>query len=71
MLVLNVVNVLLSVAFGYLLFHEVPRHSAGAPVLVALAFLAMLAGLWSLAKDAAADMESGTGALPKAADPVL
>jgi hypothetical protein len=68
--VLNVVDVLLAVTFGYLLFHEVPRHSVGALVMEALALLAMLTGLWSLARNAAADLESGTVAPPKAPDPV-
>jgi hypothetical protein len=69
--VLNVVDVLLAVTFGYLLFQEVPRHSAGVLVLEGFALLAMLTGLWSLAKDAAADMEAGPAALPKAPDRVL
>lgn len=68
--VLNVVDVLLAVAFGYLLFHEVPRHAAGALVLEGFALLAMLTGLWSLAKDAAGGLETAAGVSPKAPDPV-
>ena len=68
--VLNVVDVLLAVSFGYLLFHEVLRHSAWALVLEGLAALAMLTGLWSLAKDAATGMEADSEGLPKVPDPV-
>ncbi len=52
--VLNIVDCLIALAFGYVVFHEVPRHSTGAIVLEALALAAMLAGLWILARDAAA-----------------
>lgn len=68
--VLNVVDVLLAVSFGYLLFQEVPRHSSGSLVLEVFALLAMVSGLWSLAKDAAREMESESRGLPKAPDPV-
>lgn len=68
--VLNVVDVLLAVTFGYLLFHEVPHHSAGALALESLALLAMLTGLWSLAKDAGAGFEAEAAVVAKAVDPV-
>lgn len=54
--VLNVVDVLLALVFGYVVFHEVPRHSPGVLVLEAAALVAMLAGLWILARDAASEL---------------
>jgi drug/metabolite transporter (DMT)-like permease len=54
--VLNVVDCLLALVFGYVVFHEVPRHSPGVAVVEGLALVAMLAGLWILARDAAADL---------------
>lgn len=56
--VLNVVDCLLALAFGYVVFHEVPRHSPGIVVLELLALAAMLTGLWILARDAVADQEA-------------
>lgn len=50
--VLNVVDCLLALVFGYMVFHEVPRHSPGVVVLEALALTATLTGLWMLARDA-------------------
>lgn len=55
--VLNVVNVLVALAYGYLLFHEVPRHSPGVLAVELLALGAMLTGLWILARDAAIETE--------------
>lgn len=52
--VLNVVDCLLALAFGYVVFHEVPRHTPVVVVLEVLALGAMLGGLWILARDAAA-----------------
>lgn len=51
--VLNIVDCLLALVFGYVVFHEVPRHSPSALVLESLALAAMLTGLWILARDAA------------------
>lgn len=68
--VLNVVDVLLAVTFGYILFHEIPRHSAGAFLLEGFALLAMLTGLWSLARDAAKDSETESVEHTRASDPV-
>jgi hypothetical protein len=68
--VLNVVDVLLAVTLGYVLFHEVPRHSAGALVVEGFALLAMLAGLASLARDAATGLETAPPPRPKAENPV-
>jgi drug/metabolite transporter (DMT)-like permease len=47
--VLNVVDCLVALAFGYVVFHEVPRHTPGVVVLEALSLMAML--LWILARD--------------------
>ena len=58
--VLNVVDCLLALVFGYVVFHEAPRHSPGVLVLEGLALLAMLTGLWVLARDAAADLAEPT-----------
>ena len=52
--VLNVVDCLLALAFGYVVFHEVPRHSPGVATVELLSLAAMLTGLWILARDAAA-----------------
>lgn len=54
--VLNVVDCLLALTFGYVVFHEVPRHSPGVIALEGLALAAMLVGLWILARDAAAEL---------------
>jgi drug/metabolite transporter (DMT)-like permease len=66
--VLNVVDVLLALTFGYVLFHEIPRHSAGSVVPEALALLAMMVGLWSLAQDAAKDSRTASGKRSTAPD---
>ena len=48
--VLNVVDGAVAIAFGYVVFHEVPQHDPVAAV-VELASLAMLTmGLWTLAR---------------------
>jgi uncharacterized membrane protein YeaQ/YmgE (transglycosylase-associated protein family) len=60
--VLNIVNVLTALTFGYTVFHEVPRHS---PLLIALEVIAMSAvsaGLWLLV-----NLEEGAGLLPSIA----
>ena len=49
--VLNVVDCLVALAFGYVVFHEVPRHTPGVVVLEALALGAMLVGLWILVRN--------------------
>jgi drug/metabolite transporter (DMT)-like permease len=69
--VLNVVDVLLAITFGYILFHEIPRHSAGAIGLEALALLAMLTGLWSLARDAAKNSDTSAAKGPHASESVI
>jgi drug/metabolite transporter (DMT)-like permease len=51
--VLNVVDCLVALGFGYVVFHEVPRHTPGVVVLEGLALLAMLVGLWILLRDTA------------------
>jgi hypothetical protein len=51
--VLNIVDVLLAITLGYVLFHEVARHTVGALMLEGVGLLAMLTGLWFLALDAA------------------
>lgn len=58
MAVLNVVDCLLALVFGYLVFHEVPRHSPDIIAIEAVALVAMLTGLWILARDAATGGES-------------
>ena len=58
--VLNVVDCLLAIAFGYVVFHEVPRRSPSALALEAVALAAMLIGLWVLARDAAAAQTNET-----------
>lgn len=63
--VLNVVDCLLALAFGYVVFHEVPRHSPGVAAVELLSLLAMLTGLWILARDAATVLvEEPVGAAP-------
>jgi uncharacterized membrane protein YeaQ/YmgE (transglycosylase-associated protein family) len=60
--VLNIVNVLTALTFGYTVFHEVPRHS---PLLIAIEVVAMSAvsaGLWLLV-----NLEEGAGLLPSIA----
>lgn len=52
--VLNVVDCLLALGFGYVVFHEVPRHTPVVALVELLALAAMLTGLWVLARDAAA-----------------
>jgi hypothetical protein len=51
--VLNAVDCLIAVTFGFVLFHEVPRHSVLAVLLEAVALSAIITGLWWLARDAA------------------
>jgi drug/metabolite transporter (DMT)-like permease len=51
--VLNVVDCLVALGFGYVVFHEVPRHTPGVVVLEVLALAAMLVGLWILLRDTA------------------
>lgn len=46
--VLNIANVVTALAFGYLAFHEVPRHSPQLLVMEALALVAIATGLWLL-----------------------
>lgn len=58
--VLNVVDCLLALGFGYVVFHEVPRHGPGVVVVELLALGAMLTGLWVLARDAAAELAEKT-----------
>jgi uncharacterized membrane protein YeaQ/YmgE (transglycosylase-associated protein family) len=60
--VLNIVNVLTALTFGYTVFHEVPRHS---PLMIALEVIALCAvsiGLWLLV-----NLEEGAGLLPSIA----
>jgi drug/metabolite transporter (DMT)-like permease len=52
--VLNVVDCLLALFFGYVVLGEVPRHSPGALVAEVLALASMLTGLWVLARDVGA-----------------
>jgi hypothetical protein len=52
--VLNVVDCLVALFFGYVVLDELPRHSPGALVAEALALAAMLTGLWILARDVGA-----------------
>jgi hypothetical protein len=47
--VLNIVNVLVALTFGFTVFHEIPQHSPLALLLEAAALVCMAAGLWSLA----------------------
>lgn len=54
--VLNVVDCLVALLFGYVLFHEVPRHGSAVLLTEALALAAMLTGLWTLARDAANEL---------------
>jgi hypothetical protein len=57
--VLNIVNVLTALTFGYTVFHEVPRHS---PLFIAIEVLALAAvsvGLWLLV-----NLEEGARLLP-------
>lgn len=56
--VLNVVDCLVALGFGYVVFHEVPRHTPVALVVEVLALGAMLTGLWILARDAAAEEQT-------------
>jgi hypothetical protein len=46
--VLNIANVVTALAFGYVVFHEVPRHSPMLLVVEAAALLAIAVGLWLL-----------------------
>lgn len=56
--VLNVVDCLVALGFGYVVFHEVPRHTPVAATVEILALGAMLTGLWILARDAAAEEQA-------------
>jgi hypothetical protein len=60
--VLNIVNVLTALTFGYSVFHEVPRHSPLLLALEALALAAVGAGLWLLV-----NLEEGARLLPAVA----
>ena len=60
--VLNIVNVLTALTFGYTVFHEVPRHSPLLIVLEVLAMSAVSVGLWLLV-----NLEEGAGLLPAVA----
>lgn len=53
--VLNVVNVLLTLAFAHGVFHEVPDHTAGSASVSVAALAAMAWGLWRLAHVPVAD----------------
>jgi drug/metabolite transporter (DMT)-like permease len=55
--VLNVVDCLVALGFGYVVFHEVPRHSPGVLVIEGLALVAMLVGLWILTRDTESALE--------------
>lgn len=46
--VLNIVNVLTALTFGFTVFHEIPRHSPLMLLVEALALAAISAGLWLL-----------------------
>jgi hypothetical protein len=46
--VLNIINVLTALTFGFTVFNEVPRHSAGMLVVEAFALAAVATGLWLL-----------------------
>lgn len=48
--VLNAVDCLVAIGFGFVVFHEVPRHSAAALGLEGVALLALVSGLWLLAR---------------------
>jgi uncharacterized membrane protein YeaQ/YmgE (transglycosylase-associated protein family) len=60
--VLNIVNVLTALTFGYTVFHEVPRHSPLMVVLEVIAMSAVSVGLWLLV-----NLEEGAGLLPSIA----
>lgn len=47
--VLNIVDVLVAIGFGYVVFEEVPRHTPVAVVVEIVAMLAIGVGLWRLA----------------------
>lgn len=47
--VLNIVDVLVALGFGYIVFKEVPRHTPVALVVEVIAMLAIGVGLWRLA----------------------
>ncbi len=57
--VLNVVDCLVALLFGYVVFHEVPRHTPGVLLIEAVSLAAMLTGLWSLARDEAVVLATG------------
>lgn len=48
--VLNIVDGLVALTFGYLVFHEVPRHSAALVVIEVAALACVAAGLWGVAR---------------------
>jgi hypothetical protein len=52
--VLNVVDCLVALFFGYVVLDELPRHSPGALLVELVALAAMLTGLWILARDVGA-----------------
>lgn len=47
---LNVVNCLIGLFFGYAVFHEIPRHTPWAIGVEAVSLVVMCAGLWVLAR---------------------
>lgn len=62
--VLNVVNVLVALSFGYLVFAEIPRHSPAAVAVELVSLAMMCAGLWLLANYEEAHLDEIAEALP-------
>ena len=61
--VLNVVDVAVALAFGFLVFHEVPRHDPVALLIELAALPALAYGLWTLARyEAEAVVEEASAA---------
>jgi hypothetical protein len=56
--VLNAVDCLVAIGFGFVLFHEVPRHSLTEIGLEGLGLVALVAGLWILARIEARPLEA-------------
>jgi hypothetical protein len=71
---LNVIDCLVALFFGYVVFDELPRHSPGALVVEGLALAAMLTGLWILARDAGeaatAELDAAEGRVTAARQPL-
>jgi hypothetical protein len=65
--VLNVVDCLVALFFGYVVLGELPRHNPGALAVELLSLAAMLTGLWVLARDVGAavtaEIEAADGPL--------